>query len=125
MLSLDALQWAALGAAALAAGLVDAVVGGGGMIQLPAMFALLPEAWPAALLGTSKLASVAGTSGAAWHYARHKAPPTTAVAHHPAGHRHRFLRRGGRGLDGEPGARRTVAHGAAVGVAGPADLQRL
>lgn len=79
MLSLDALQWGALGAAALAAGLVDAVVGGGGMIQLPAMFALLPEAWPAALLGTSELASVAGTSGAAWHYARHMAPPWRTI----------------------------------------------
>lgn len=75
MLSSDPLQWLALGAAAGAAGLVDAVVGGGGMIQLPAMFALMPEAWPAAVLGTSKLASVAGTSGAAWHYARHKSPP--------------------------------------------------
>lgn len=79
MLTLDALQWSALGLAALAAGLVDAVVGGGGMIQLPAMFALLPQAWPAALLGTSKLASVAGTSGAAWHYARHKAPPWRTI----------------------------------------------
>lgn len=79
MLSLDASQWALLGVAALAAGLVDAVVGGGGMVQLPAMFAVLPAAWPAALLGTSKLASVAGTLGAAWQYARHKTPPWKVI----------------------------------------------
>lgn len=79
MLTLDTVQWIALGFAALAAGCVDAVVGGGGMIQLPAMFALAPQAWPAALLGTSKLASIAGTSGAAWHYARSRVPPWRIV----------------------------------------------
>lgn len=79
MLSLDPSQWALLGAAALAAGLVDAVAGGGGMIQLPAMFAVLPQAWPALLLGTSKVSSMAGTTGAAWHYARHKRPPWRVI----------------------------------------------
>jgi len=79
MLAHELSLWLSLGAAALAAGLVDAVVGGGGMVQLPALFALLPEAWPAALLGTSKLASLCGTAGAAWHYARHQAPPWRTI----------------------------------------------
>lgn len=59
-----------LGGAAFAAGLVDAVVGGGGLIQLPAMFAVLPTTLPATLLGTNKLASFFGTSAAAVHYGR-------------------------------------------------------
>lgn len=59
-----------LGCAAFAAGLVDAVVGGGGLIQLPAMFSVLPREAPATILGTNKLASVFGTSAAAASYAR-------------------------------------------------------
>jgi hypothetical protein len=42
--------------AAFTAGLVDAVVGGGGLIQIPAIFAVLPKEVPATLLGTNKLA---------------------------------------------------------------------
>lgn len=59
-----------LGAAALFAGLIDAVVGGGGLIQLPALFSALPSVAPATLLGTSKLAGVWGTSVAAFSYSR-------------------------------------------------------
>jgi uncharacterized protein len=59
-----------LGAAALLAGLVDAVVGGGGLIQTPALFSILPNVAPATLLGTSKLAGVWGTSAAAFNFAR-------------------------------------------------------
>lgn len=79
MLPLDPSQWGLLGAAALAAGLIDAMVGGGGLIQLPVMFTALPQALPAVLLGTNKLAALAGTAGAAWHYARHKPPPWKVV----------------------------------------------
>lgn len=61
---------AVLGAAAFLAGLVDAVVGGGGLIQLPVLFALLPGEAAATLLGTSKLAGIFGTSAAAVNYAR-------------------------------------------------------
>lgn len=57
-----------LGFAAFAAGFVDAVVGGGGLIQLPALFSVLPQALPASLLGTSKFAGVWGTSVAALNY---------------------------------------------------------
>lgn len=58
-----------LGLAAFFAGMVDAVVGGGGLIQLPALFSLLPGTAPATLLGTSKLAGVWGTGAAALTYA--------------------------------------------------------
>ncbi|MFA7270870.1 MAG: TSUP family transporter [Sterolibacterium sp.] len=57
-------------AAAFAAGLIDAVVGGGGLIQIPALFSVLPQAQPATLFGTNKLASIFGTSSAALRYAR-------------------------------------------------------
>lgn len=59
-----------LGSAAFAAGLVDAVVGGGGLIQLPAMFSLLPKEAPATILGTNKLAAIFGTGSAAISYSR-------------------------------------------------------
>ena len=47
------------------AGLVDAVAGGGGLIQVPALFAAYPEAPPATLLSTNKVAAVGGTLNAA------------------------------------------------------------
>ena len=52
------------------AGFVDAVVGGGGLILVPALFATYPGVAPATLLGTNKSASVWGTLFAAWHYQR-------------------------------------------------------
>lgn len=59
-----------LGGAAFLAGLVDAVVGGGGLIQLPALFSIYPREVPATLIGTNKLSSVFGTSAAALNYTR-------------------------------------------------------
>jgi uncharacterized protein len=73
------LLWLALGAAAFGAGVVDAVIGGGGMVQLPALFALMPGVAPPPLLGTNKLASAIGTTGAAIQYARSTATPWSAV----------------------------------------------
>jgi hypothetical protein len=52
------------------AGFVDSIVGGGGLILLPALLAVYPSAPPAALLGTNKSASVWGTSFAAWQYSQ-------------------------------------------------------
>ncbi len=52
------------------AGFVDAIVGGGGLILLPALFAAYPSAAPATLLGTNKSASVWGTAFATWQYSR-------------------------------------------------------
>lgn len=56
--------------AAFFAGLVDAIVGGGGLVQVPALFTAYPAAAPATIFGTNKLASVLGTGAAAWRYAR-------------------------------------------------------
>lgn len=47
------------------AGLIDAAVGGGGLIQLPALFNLMPNMASTSLLGTNKLASACGTTFAA------------------------------------------------------------
>lgn len=59
-----------LALAAFGAGYVDAVVGGGGLIQTPALLAAFPATPPATLFGTNKLASIVGTSSAAIQYAR-------------------------------------------------------
>ena len=59
-----------LGFAAFFAGFVDSVVGGGGLIQIPALFAAYPAVSPASLFGTNKVASIVGTSSAAVQYAR-------------------------------------------------------
>ena len=56
--------------ASLLAGFVDSIVGGGGLILLPALFAIFPNAQPASLLGLNKSASVWGTSIAAIQYSR-------------------------------------------------------
>jgi uncharacterized membrane protein YfcA len=56
--------------ASLLAGFVDAIVGGGGLILVPALFATFPGAHAATLLGTNKSASIWGTAFAAWQYAR-------------------------------------------------------
>lgn len=72
--------FALLGAAAFFAGLVDAVVGGGGLIQIPALFAAFPTALPATLFGTNKLAAIVGTASAAVQYARRVAIPWKVAA---------------------------------------------
>ncbi len=59
---------------AAAAGWVDAVSGGGGMLQLPALLVLLPGVPVAQVLGTNKLSSIIGTSAAATTYARRFRP---------------------------------------------------
>jgi uncharacterized protein len=73
------LVWVALGAAAFGAGVVDAVIGGGGMVQLPALFAFMPSVAPPPLLGTNKFASAIGTTGAAIQYARSTSTPWRLV----------------------------------------------
>lgn len=56
--------------ASLLAGLVDAIVGGGGLVLLPALFATFPTAPPATLFGTNKSASIWGTAFATVQYSR-------------------------------------------------------
>ncbi len=67
-------------AASLIAGLMDAIVGGGGLILVPVLFASFPQAAPATLLGTNKAASVWGTSLAAIQYTRRVQLSWTALA---------------------------------------------
>ena len=67
-----------LGLAALAAGFVDAVVGGGGLIQLPALLLGMPGAAPVQILATNKVSSLCGTSvSAATYYRRIRPDPRT------------------------------------------------
>lgn len=64
--------------AGLAAGFVDAVVGGGGLIQLPALVVGLPGATPVQLLATNKLGSICGTTvSSATYYRRIRPDPRT------------------------------------------------
>jgi uncharacterized membrane protein YfcA len=63
-----------LALAALFAGFVDAVVGGGGLVQLPALVLGLPGASPVQVLATNKLASICGTSVSSVTYYRRVRP---------------------------------------------------
>jgi uncharacterized protein len=65
---------ALLGLAGLAAGYVDAVVGGGGLIQLPALLLGLPGSPTVTVLATNKVAAISGTSVAAGTYYRRVRP---------------------------------------------------
>jgi uncharacterized membrane protein YfcA len=58
----------ALCAFAFLAGLVDAVAGGGGLIQVPALFAVFPTLPPSILLGTNKFSAITGTTIATLRY---------------------------------------------------------
>lgn len=55
---------------AFLAGFIDSVVGGGGLVQVPAFFVLYPQLLVPNVIGTNRLASAVGTSTAAWNYAR-------------------------------------------------------
>ena len=54
--------------AAFAAGFIDSIIGGGGLVQVPSILVTLPQYPIATLLGTSKIAAVSGTSIAAIQY---------------------------------------------------------
>ncbi len=55
--------------AAFAAGFIDSIVGGGGLVQTPATLITLSQYPVATLLGTTKIPSLFGTSIAAFQYA--------------------------------------------------------
>lgn len=59
------------GLLAFIAGFIDSIVGGGGLIQLPALLVGFPKTPVPTLFGTNKIAALAGTSIAAWKYSRH------------------------------------------------------
>lgn len=56
--------------AALLAGFVDSIVGGGGLVQVPALFILFPHFSVPQVIGTNRFASFVGTSVAGYQYAR-------------------------------------------------------
>lgn len=66
--------------AAFAAGLIDSMVGGGGLIQLPALFGAYPHVAPPTLLGTSKFAGIFGTASSVVRFASRVAIPWRALA---------------------------------------------
>ena len=59
-----------LGIAAFAAGLIDAIAGGGGLIQLPALMIGLAKSETVVILGTNKVPSIFGTTASALMYRR-------------------------------------------------------
>jgi len=88
LLGLEQLTWGTLIlviVAAFAAGWIDAVVGGGGLLQLPALL-LVPGMSPLQALATNKLASVFGTATSSVTYYRRAKPdirtalPMAAIA---------------------------------------------
>jgi uncharacterized protein len=67
---------------AFIAGFVDSIVGGGGLIQLPALFVFLPAELAASMplvFGTNKLSAICGTSVAAAQYARRVRIPWPSI----------------------------------------------
>lgn len=60
---------------AFVAGAINAVVGGGGLLVVPGLFGVLPNALPAALMGTDKLSAIFGHVSALRQYARRIALP--------------------------------------------------
>lgn len=73
------MEWMLVSLASLLAGFVDAIVGGGGLILLPALFATFASAPPATLLGTNKAAAFWGTSMATWQYSKRVQIPWRAM----------------------------------------------
>jgi uncharacterized membrane protein YfcA len=75
----EPLTLALLVLAALVAGWVDAVVGGGGLVQIPALLVLVPGATPVQVLATNKLAGIFGTLTSSITYARRVRPSMRTV----------------------------------------------
>ena len=65
---------------AFMAGAIDAAVGGGGLIQIPALMGSLPQLAPATAFGTNKLASIFGTASAARSYLKQVKLPWLLLA---------------------------------------------
>jgi uncharacterized membrane protein YfcA len=64
---------------AFLAGFIDSIVGGGGLVQVPAFFVLYPTLPVPNVIGTNRLASAVGTTVAALNYARRVEIPWRAV----------------------------------------------
>jgi uncharacterized membrane protein YfcA len=64
------IDWLILAPAAFFAGMVDAAVGGGGLIQIPVLLSAFPQTGIPTLFGTNKVSSIAGTAASLWRFAR-------------------------------------------------------
>lgn len=69
-LDIDATLWLLTALAGFAAGLIDSIVGGGGLVLTPAMLNLHPQLHILQAIGTQRTSSIFGTSVAAWNYLR-------------------------------------------------------
>lgn len=76
---MDLTDFALLWIAAFAAGLVDAMAGGGGLVQIPALLHVLGNTSYPVIFGTNKLSSIVGTVGAAVRYSRRVQVPWFTV----------------------------------------------
>ncbi len=65
--------------AALTAGFIDSVVGGGGLVQIPALFILFPSFPVPRVIGTNRFSSFMGTGVAAWQYLQRVEVPWRVV----------------------------------------------
>ncbi len=72
---MDTTIFALLCLAAFLAGFIDAIVGGGGLIQTPAALVLLPQHAVSTLIGTVKIPAFSGTFAATLRYRKHIALP--------------------------------------------------
>ena len=70
MLTAPASTWLLICIVAFAAGFIDSIVGGGGLVQTPVLLFSFPNTPVASLLGTTKIPSFCGTSIAAYHYSK-------------------------------------------------------
>lgn len=68
MYDLSLINFALLGLAMFSAGFIDAIAGGGGLIQTPAMLLSFPNENPVSVVATSKTAAFFGTTTAALKY---------------------------------------------------------
>ena len=79
MIDLSFLDIALLLICALMAGFIDSIIGGGGMIQVPALFSFLPGFPSATLMYVNKMASIVGTTGSALQYTKANKSPWKLV----------------------------------------------
>jgi uncharacterized membrane protein YfcA len=69
-MNIDPGLWLLTALIGFAAGLIDSIVGGGGLIATPAMLNLHPGLHVLQIIGTNRTSSIFGTSVAAWNYLR-------------------------------------------------------
>jgi hypothetical protein len=69
-IDVDVSLWLLTALIGFAAGLIDSIVGGGGLIATPAMMNLHPGLHVLQIIGTNRTSSIFGTGVAAWNYLR-------------------------------------------------------